>query len=360
MNKKQWINSKGLYYYNDIPVVTDKLPVGIYELGFDGFSKEFFLTHISDKFTLPEKVYGIEKGLNTRITQTFKSLDKNFGVLLKGLKGTGKTVLAKQVCNELGLPVILVNTSYGNMGNFINSINQDIIMLFDEFEKTYELSSYRDDDDEENGGKKNVNSLLTLMDGVFTSDYKRLFLLTTNKVYLPDAMISRPSRIRYIKEFGDLCYDDIIEILTDSVEDKELIPSLAEILSELEYITVDIVKSVAEEANICGIATKDFFEIFNVSREKEVIDLYEVFGDNKKEDELLVEGFGVPMENYYIGSSFNIRNEGIFGNVIEIDYRERILTIEVKGNRNNIPNKERTFRFKKSKFVHDSMVQYSF
>ena len=83
---KQWINSKGKYYYNDIPVVTDKLPVGIYELNFDGFSKEFFLERISDKFELPEKIYGVEKGLVERIITTYNRLNKNFGVLLKGLK----------------------------------------------------------------------------------------------------------------------------------------------------------------------------------------------------------------------------------------------------------------------------------
>lgn len=349
---KQWINSKGKYYYNDIPVVTDKLPKGVYELNFDGFSQEFFLDYISESFELPEKVYGVEKGLVERITTTFDRLDKNFGVLLKGLKGTGKTVLAKQVSNKLGLPVILVNKSFNNMGQFINSVSQDIIMFFDEFEKTYELSSYHEDDEGENGGKKGINQLLTLMDGVFTSEYKRLFLLTTNKVYLPDAMISRPSRIRYIKEFSDLDYDSIIEILNDAVEDKKLIPDLADILKTLEHITVDIVKSVAEEANIYGTADKEFFSIFNVSREVKKVNLYEIKGE---EEILIDEDVALTFDHYYPGSSFNLRRLNIFGTVEDMDYEENIIFIK-----ESKTGKKRQFKLKKGEYIHGSMTKYVF
>lgn len=348
---KQWINSKGKYYYNDIPVVTDKLPKGVYELNFDAFSKEFFLDYISESFELPEKVYGIEKGLVDRIVTTYERLDKNFGVLLKGLKGTGKTVVAKQVSNKLGLPVILVNKSYADMGQFINSISQDVVMFFDEFEKTYELNSYHDEDVEDMGGKKGVNHLLTLMDGVFTSKNKRLFLLTTNKVYLPDALISRPSRIRYVKEFTDLSYEHIIEILNDSVEDKKLIEGLAEILKELDVITVDIVKSVAEEANIYGTSEKEFFSIFNVAKQKDKFDLVEIIDGS----EALVDSeTNIRLENYYEGSSFSIRGIGNFGTITEIDYdNDKIITKDKKG-------KEHTFILRPSNYVHKNMVAHKY
>jgi SpoVK/Ycf46/Vps4 family AAA+-type ATPase len=350
---KQWINSKGKYYYNDIPVVTDKLPKGIYELNFDAFAKEFFLDFISEDFELPEKIYGVERGLVERITTTYNRLDKNFGVLLKGLKGTGKTVVAKQVSNKLGLPVILVNKSYGDMGQFINSIDQDVIMFFDEFEKTYELSAYHNDDEgyEEKPGKKSVNQLLTLMDGVFTSKHKRLFLLTTNKVYLPDAMISRPSRIRYVKEFGDLAYEHIVEILEDSVEDKKLIPDLVDILKELQCITVDIVRSVAEEANIYGTASKEFFEIFNISRDDNKLDLYEII----KDEELLVsEDITINFDHYYVGSNLQLKKLKVFGIVEDIDYDDRKISVK-----ENKTNKIRTFVLKKGQHIHHSMTKWT-
>ena len=188
------------------------------------------------------------------------------------------------------------------------------------------------------------------MDGVFTSQYKRLFLLTTNKVYLPDALISRPSRIRYVKEFSDLTYEQIIEILNDSVEDKKLIPSLAEILKELEVITVDIVQSVAEEANIYGMATKEFFSIFNVSRDVERMDLIELIGEEEK---MIMEDTTVKIDNYYVGSNFTLRKIGILGVIEDVDYENNmIFTKDNKGNK-------RRFVFRKATYVHKSMEKYA-
>jgi len=343
---KQWVNSNGRFSYGDLPTVSNTLPKGVYELGFDAFLKEFFLTHISDSFGLPEKVYGIEKGLNTRITQTYKSLNKNFGVLLKGLKGTGKTVLAKQVCNELELPTILVNQSFDNMGGFINSINQDIIILFDEFEKTYSLSPYGDDDD---GEKKSVGSLLTLMDGVFTSKNKRLFILTTNTVNLPDTMISRPSRIRYIKEFSDLTMEDIHEVLLDSVDDVKLIHGLVEILKELKNITVDIVKSMAEEANIYGIVTNEFFEIFNVTKNTDPMDMFEVI--NGKET-LFQEKTNIYLPHYNKGSRLRDNMSGLDGSIVELNITENTFTLDIGD------ETFRKFKIRKGVYVHQSMLEY--
>ena len=248
----------------------------------------------------------------------------------------------------------MVNSSFNNMGTFVNSINQDVVLFFDEFEKTYELSSYHDDD--EDGGKKSVNSLLTLMDGVFTSEYKRLFLLTTNKVYLPDAMVSRPSRIRYVKEFGDLGLEDIIEILNDSVNDRKLIPQLVDILKELKNITVDIVKSVADEVNIYGVATKEFFEIFNVTKEDKVRDLFEVIVDvngNTKET-LIQSDTQINFDSCYVGHPFRIRSKSINGSIVDIEYDKQLVTIETTD------NEKRTFVFKQGVYTHESMTEYTF
>ncbi len=244
MSKKNWVNFDGTYVYNNIPGVTKDLPLGIYELGCG--MQGFFLKKVSDSFELPNPSYGLENDLIKRVKTSFGSFKKNFGLLLKGMKGTGKTVTAKQLCNELKLPVILVNSYFQNIGGFINEIEQDVVLFFDEFEKVYEFNSYTNYDQEEgeeqSGIKQtNVASLLTLMDGVFTSSYKRLFILTTNKEYMPDAMMARPSRIRYIKNFSDLNYDVIMEILTDIVKDKKLIPKLVSLISGLEIITIDIV-----------------------------------------------------------------------------------------------------------------------
>lgn len=270
MSDKKWLIDNNQYSYNNIPTVKDKLPFGIYDLKYSDMIG-FYLDKISDKFELPEKIYDIEDELIDRIKTTFNGFNKNFGVLLKGTKGTGKTIVAKTVSNELQLPVICINRNYGHIGSFINSINQDIVLLFDEFEKVYELSSYvRDGDDDENpnNNKTGVSALLTLMDGVFTSNNKRLFLLTTNKNYMPDALMSRPSRIRYVKEFKDLSLETIKLIFDDIVTNKDLIPGLMDLTKNLDIITVDIIKAIAEEANMYNTNDPEFFSIFNLTRKE--------------------------------------------------------------------------------------------
>lgn len=317
-NKKKWVISGDNYSYGEIPGVESKLPVGVYQLEFNPMAG-YSLTRLSDDFLLPEKVYESERTLVDRVIKTFNGFNKNFGILLKGLKGTGKTITGKQICNELKLPVILVNNHYPNMGSFINSIGQDIIMFFDEFEKTYEFSSYSEADEEENpnNSKKGIGNLLTLMDGVFTSDYKRLFVLTTNKEYMPDAIMSRPSRIRYTKDFTDITYDSIMEILNDVVKNKELIPGLLVVMRDLEILTVDIVKSIAEEANLYDTADMEFFSIFNVKREKPLMDLYVVKPDNT--EELVSETFGTSIGDLYIGKTMRIGEVVIQVNKIDYD-----------------------------------------
>lgn len=342
MSDKKWINAGSTFDYADIPNVSTTLPFGIYELNHDKL-RGFYLDKISDKFELPEKVYESERKLIDRIKNTFNSFDKNFGILLKGLKGTGKTLVSKQLSNELNIPVILVNNHFEGIGNFINSINQDLTIIFDEFEKVYNLTQW--DDEEGEDTKKGIANLLTLMDGVFTSPNKRLFILTTNKSYMPDAIMSRPSRIRYVKEFTDLDQDTIMLILNDIVANKELISDLVTFLSTLEIITVDIVKTIAEEANLYNRADNEFFSIFNVKTKD---DKYELFKINDDGSETLVDAkHGLILSNLYEGLKFKTNN-GVT-TITDIDFDEE--TIKTKNNK----NVEENFIFKKIKYFHESL-----
>ena len=303
MAEKQWVAQYGIYSYAEIPQIYEKLPPAVYELQYDVFRKIFVLERLFDRFELPEVIYDLEDALIKRVITTYKGYNKNFGMLLKGIKGTGKTVVAKMICNELKLPVILITKPWNDIGNFINSIQQDVILLFDEFEKTYQFyENFNPEERVENqdnpAGQNNISNLLTLMDGVFTSTYKRLFLLTTNREYMPDALLARPSRIRYIKEFQDLSLDAIKQILDDTVTNKTLIPDLLNLLKNLEIITVDIVKAIAEEANLYNTADPKFYEIFNVKHIERRYDFLEVNGDTEK---LVIENAVFDEANFRIG-----------------------------------------------------------
>lgn len=341
---KKWIDSNGKCTYNDIPAIYEKLPPDIYELKFDSFAGQFYLDRMFNKFSMPDKIYELEVDLINRIKTTFNGYNKNFGILLKGLKGTGKTVVAKIVSNDLNLPVILITKAYTDIGAFINSINQDIIILFDEFEKIYNLNEYAEDE----GDESNLSNLLTLMDGVFTSKYKRLFILTTNKEYLPDAMLSRPSRIRYVKNFTDLSKTTIENILNDLVENKELIPKLIEYIKLLEIITVDIVKSIAEEANLYNKADIEFFDIFNVKKNEAAYEIYEeVKGKVKYFVERITKANLVPGRHLYAEED----DGNYLGRIKRIDNQKNEIFID---NINPTHEKVHKFKFRKKSSYHYS------
>jgi len=196
-----------------------------------------------------------------------ESTQGNLGVLLNGIRGTGKTVTCEMICNMMDLPVIVVDTAYDNIGNFLAEIQQDLIIFFDEFEKVFPR---------EYGSP---SKLLMIMDGVMKGEYRKLFMLTTNEISIEPNMIQRPGRIRYLKTFGNLAPDIIYEIVKDLLEDQTKAQAVVEFIAELEMITVDIVTAIIKEVNIHNEVPTEFKDIFNVKTITEVYTVHEVIRD---------------------------------------------------------------------------------
>jgi broad-specificity NMP kinase len=171
---------------------------------------------------------------------------------LNGLKGTGKTVTSKIIANKLNQPVIIVDTKLNGVNSFLNSITQNITIFIDEYEKVFGDSTI----------------MLTIMDGAMNSDFRRVFLLTTNELYVEKNLIQRPGRIRYLKKFEDLRPEVIEEIVDDLLEYPEYKSECISFISNLEVITVDIVKSILGEVNIHNEGPSAFESVFNVKRLK--------------------------------------------------------------------------------------------
>ena len=240
--------------------ILDLLDSGIFQINQDPQTGELFLARIADNFHFGFKLYGLDNRLITHVIDTYykQPVKRNLGVLLNGAKGTGKTVTAKVLSNELGLPVILCERPYPGLSKFLASINQDCIFFFDEFEKNFRMKC---DDGEDCAGE----DLLSIMDGVYNANHCHVFLLTTNELKVNDNLISRPSRIRYLKSFGDVVDKKILEeFIDDNLNYPEYKDEIMEFIDTLTMATIDIVKSIVEEVNIhnCGIASfKDFFNV---------------------------------------------------------------------------------------------------
>ena len=205
--KSSWIVKGNEWWITD-PPSSNKLNNSIYVIKHKEMAG-FYLLEKQEKFDFPYKIYDLENNFVDRIIKSYKSFDSNMGILLYGIKGTGKSVTAKIVCNKLHLPVILIEGDVKDLvgvEEFINNIPEEFVLFIDEYEKKY---GYNDD------------AMLSIMDGSSSSKYKRLFIFTTNSIYVNDNLLSRPSRIRYIKKYGSLDLSIINEIIDDTLQIKD-------------------------------------------------------------------------------------------------------------------------------------------
>ena len=240
MNNKVWMNTGNSYSQIDPNFeVTDVLPVGVYNLELTMFGWKLF--KFADNFVFPYKLYNLENDFVEHVLKTYENTNGNLGVLLNGTKGTGKTVTAKVLANKLNLPVIVLK-SMGDrnqsMIEYLSSLNCDCILFMDEFEKNF---------------KEEDSTILQIMDGVYNSNHRKVFLLTTNNLHINENLIGRPSRIRYTKHFGNLSIDTVNEYLDDTLKDSGARQEIVDYIDSLSISTIDILKAVVNEVNIHGI-----------------------------------------------------------------------------------------------------------
>lgn len=281
MSRSKWLQIENKMYLQQIGRGVKSLPSKVYRL--DEEKKNLYLEYMQDSFTFDYKLYNTEKTFIKRVLNTWNNSSGNMGILLSGVQGTGKTVTAKLICNELKLPVIVVSKFYSKLPEFINSISQDLIILIDEYDKIYSTSDYDSDDDSDSDGGKSHN-MLTVMDGVLSGSGRRMFILTSNEIYIHSKMKERPGRIRYIKKFDDMDYNSIVEIVDDKLTKVQFREAILQFLSTLNTITVDIVKAVVDEVNIHEEAPEEFRDVLNIKTIDDIYDIYfkDIDGEFKK------------------------------------------------------------------------------
>lgn len=252
--KQIWVQTGINFNRMQGPIISyNEIPVGVYKIS---MSKQgFYLEYVMSEFVFDYKIYGLQEDFINHVIKTYNEAQTgNLGILLNGTKGTGKTVAAKMIANRLHLPVIIVQ----NMGQEMNlqmmnylstEINFDCVFFFDEYEKTFDKDT----------------TILSFMDGVYNSESRKVFLLTTNILSIDRNLIGRPSRILYLKKFGNLEIEAASEFLDDTLNNKEYKQEVLEFINLLSISTIDILKSVVKEINIHGIEefrkSKSYFNV---------------------------------------------------------------------------------------------------
>ena len=227
--------------YDDSVKTYDKLPVGAYEVGCSKMTGFFLKTRHDFKVT--EKVYGNHSVKVDKVLKSFQAADRNFGLILSGAKGIGKSMFMRVLAERaatLGYPVVVVNSYIPGIDSFLGSIEQEVIVLFDEFEKTF-----RQDDDHHEPQEE----MLSLFDG--TDGGKKLFIITCNEVRkLNTYLLNRPGRFHYHFEILPPSGDEVREYMIDKLDPAywEQVDKVVALANSI-YMTYDYLRAIAFELN---------------------------------------------------------------------------------------------------------------
>ena len=275
--------------------IHDRLPAGNFIIKQDPFGN-LYLEHI-DSFQPLSRYYGDTLRNTDRILRTFQDREASTGVMLTGEKGSGKTLLAKNLCIEAakqGMPTIVINNSWhGDAFNkLIQDIQQPCVILFDEFEKVYD--------------SQEQESILTLLDGVFPS--KKLFVLTCNDKWRIDRhMRNRPGRIFYMLDFKGLSAEFITEYCNDNLKATQYIPQICKIAALFAEFNFDMLKAMVEDMNRYSESPQEVMELLNAKPEYE-----NDSSDSKFKVELIIDSKTVSesrlYDKYYKANPLSRRN----------------------------------------------------
>lgn len=231
--------------YGDDLQVFSKLPAGAYHVNFSKMTGFSLSTH--PDIEIKEKVYGVHNEKVDKVLNSYKLFERNLGVILSGSKGIGKSMFAKLLsirAIENGLPVIVVDQFLPGIARYIESIEQEAVVLFDEFDKTFGGIK------QEEGAADAQTSLLTLFDGI--SPGKKLFVITCNDLHnVSDYLVNRPGRFHYHFRFDYPSADEIRAYLRDNLKE-EFYPQIEDVVS-FSYkaaINFDCLRAIAFELNL--------------------------------------------------------------------------------------------------------------
>ena len=244
--------------YSNALKTYEKLPLGTYDVCFHKMMG-FYLTSHPDLVVNEEKIYGSTPAKVEKVLRGFQAVDRNFGVILSGRKGIGKSLFARQLAvraKDYNLPLIIVSCYYPGIADFLSSIDQEVIVLFDEFEKTFADQEHVNPQEE----------MLPLFDGI--DNGKKLFIITCNEVHkLNSYLINRPGRFHYHFVLGNPTPDEIKDYMTDKLnpEYHHLIKKLIGFSMNVD-LTYDVLRAIAFELNM-GYSFEDTLMDLNISKE---------------------------------------------------------------------------------------------
>ena len=254
------VNAGGRFQIYGEDVQTYKeIPLGCYKVEFHQMMG-FYLTPIND-LGVKEKVYGNSQQRVDKVLNSFAATDRNFGIILSGQKGIGKSLFAKLLAAAAitkGIPVLTVGMYIPGIDDFIGSIDQEVMVIFDEFEKNFSKNKKDDNHDPQ-------QDMLTLFDGLDSG--KKLFVITCNDPCdLNEYLKNRPGRFHYHFTITNPTAEEVTEYMIDKLN-PAYYDQIDKIVgfSKTVDVTYDYLRAIAFELNQ-GYSFEEALQDLNITR----------------------------------------------------------------------------------------------
>lgn len=221
-----------------------------YDLIYDRFEGTQLLEN--GELNLPKKVYKSNKDITfiKRVTNYYNnSTDNTVGVMLAGIKGTGKTIMAKELAKESGLPIIIVSPSFPEreLTRYFKKFTQEVCILLDEVEKNYD-----------------TENMLGFLDGV-EKTCRKLVIMTCNSLKeVSEYMQDRCSRIRYLRKYTAEANREFVPMIVKDLEIKNPDKVVEFINNEFKLLSMDNIFSFLREVKLLENTTENYGEIISI------------------------------------------------------------------------------------------------
>lgn len=206
----------------------------VYNLKYNRYEGMSFFEE-DGSLNLPSKVYSTDedKIFIKRVNTYFEKTDKlSTGVMLSGVKGTGKTVMAKVIAQNSNLPVIVVDEDFptGRINDFFRKFSTPVAVIFDEVDKHWD-----------------TEELLGWLDGVQTNAKKLVLFTCNNENNISEYLQNRCSRVRYKRHFEA---NDNARFLKEILKDKgieDVEGTYNFIVNNFKLLSIDNILSFIDE-----------------------------------------------------------------------------------------------------------------